>query len=565
MTQHKCLLIFALGVLSSFPFSHAVAQCNSDSRTSELASGFVFLDSNQDGARNSGEAGVEGVSVSNGCDVVLTAADGSYRIPLAATEILFISQPSGYSVAVDENNVPQFFYRHYPDGTPAVIAGTSVEWLWPVPAASGPLPASIDFPLTRQQQTQQFRAHAFADPQARYELGEDMVREELVTTLIGNPFDALFGLTVGDVVFDNLDLYDRHKEMMGLMAIPQWYLPGNHDINYESPDALFANETYKLHFGPTFYSFNYGNVHFVALNNVEYAGDGNRFGNERYRGFIPQDQLYWLRQDLANVPSNKLIVIATHIPLHAEASDTSGTPPATGPGTENFADLLEILAPFGNLYGLAGHDTSNSWKTEINHQHGWNGKPWIAHTLAEVRGAGWTTGPADFRGVRDAIMQDGNPNGYYLLRFDDVELIPEFIPFPYGADAAQRMRITLDPLLISPTEGSVNRGALQAGTSLVVNLFDGGERDRLLVSLDGAAGEAMTYTVRIDPFMQRLYQQLQGSDDEIGSPTRSAHLWEYRLPDTLSPGVHYVEVASEDEFGQSWRGTFSFEVTANQP
>ena len=58
-----------------------------------------------------------------------------------------------------------------------------------------------------------------------------------------------------------------------------------------------------------------------------------------------------------------------------------------------------------------------------------------SHTLAEVRGSGWTRGPRDLRGVADAMMEDGNPNSFYLLKFDDVTLVPEFIPFPYGRDA----------------------------------------------------------------------------------------------------------------------------------
>ncbi len=54
-----------------------------------------------------------------------------------------------------------------------------------------------------------------------------MLREDLVTTLIGNPYQALFGLTVGDVVYDNLDLYQRHKEMMALIErIDEFYPKG---------------------------------------------------------------------------------------------------------------------------------------------------------------------------------------------------------------------------------------------------------------------------------------------------------------------------------------------------
>ena len=124
-----------------------------------------------------------------------------------------------------------------------------MEWLWPVTEATGPLPTSIDFPLIPAESKIEFLAHGFADTQARYETGQDMVREDLVNPLIDNPFGVQFGLTVGDVVFDNLELYDRHKSMMSLMGIPQWYLPGNHDMNFESPNAQFANETYKKHLG----------------------------------------------------------------------------------------------------------------------------------------------------------------------------------------------------------------------------------------------------------------------------------------------------------------------------
>jgi hypothetical protein len=446
-----------------------IAECGAFA--SEPASGVVFEDVDRNGERGPGEPLVAGVVVSNGCDVVLTDLDGGYEIGLAPGQILFISQPSGYTVPVDASNLPLFYYTHYPKGTPTSVDGADVDWQWPVIEPTGPLPASIDFPLHRLSATDtRFTAHAFADPQARTDLGEDMLREELVNTLLGNPYGAKFSITVGDIVFDNLGLYDRHKEMIGLIGIPQWNLPGNHDVNFESPDAHHANETYKKHFGPTYYSFNYGNVHVVALNNVEYAG----VEAGGYRGFVSDDQIRWLEQDLAHVPTDVLIVVATHISLISEASDGDRSRDISGPQTANFDRLLTLLRPFEHVYGLAGHDTSNSWKVEIDHEHGWTGQPWIAHTLAEVRGSGWNRGPTDLRGVADAMMEDGNPNGFYLLKFDDVTLVPEFIPFPFGPDAGQRLRVTLDPALESSVDGSINRGGLQAGTKVVVNLFDHG-------------------------------------------------------------------------------------------
>jgi len=560
--MHQNLLVLVVLSFLSLGSNSVLAQCEAN-LLSETARGSVFLDLSGNGVRETIEPGIAGVAVSNGCQVVLTDSSGFYEIDLAPYQILFISKPADYQMALDDNYMPQFFYRHYPEGTPDIVAGTAVEWVFPVSESTGPLPDSIDFPLSvLPDASEQFTAHGFADPQARFDLSQDMLREDLINPLIDNPYGVDFGLTMGDVVYDNLTLYPRHKAMMGLMGIPQWYLPGNHDINYESPNAWFANETFKLNFGPTYYSFNHGNVHFVALNNVEYAGANKEFDDGRYRGYLPANQLQWLEQDLSHVSNDKLIVIATHIPLVAIANDGRSAT-ATGPNTENFSELLRILEPFDHIYGLAGHDTSNSWKVEVNHRHGWAGLPWIAHTLAEVRGNGWTQGPADLRGVRDAMMEDGNPNGFYVLRFDDVELVPEFIPFPFGSDGSRRLRITLDPPMLAPEEGGIHRGNLWPGTRVVVNLFDGGERDRVWMSVDGEPDQPMIYTVRTDPYVERVHARFADTEDAYGRATRSSHIWELPIPDSLKAGLHHIRVTSEDEFGQQQRGDFTFEIPGN--
>lgn len=552
MTKLKLLTASCLLCCSSVTF----ANCDFPEGSGEIIRGSVYEDRNDNDRHDRVEPGISGVSVSNGCQVVVTDGGGRYQIEIHPTQILFASKPANYKVKVDENNVPQFFYLHYPTGTPTEISGTSVEWAWPVVAPSGPLPSFINFGfLPDSDASTTFSAHGFADTQAKFDLGQDMLREDLINPLVGNPYDVDFGLTVGDVVFDNLALYERHKKMMALMDIPQWYLPGNHDINFSSPNSIFANETYKSHFGPTYYSFNHGNVHFVALNNVEYRGSGN----SGYRGYIPEHQLNWLKQDLANVSPDKLIVIATHIPLVSEADDGTGDP-ISGPSTENFASLLEILAPFSNIYGLAGHDTSNSWKVAVGHKHGWQGQPWIAHTLAEVRGSGWTKGKIDERGVKDAVMDDGNPNGFYILKFNDTKLTPQFKPFPFGSDAHKGLRITLDPPLAEQPDGSINRGQFNPETKVVVNLFDGGERDKVFASIDSQPKAPMTYTIRTDPYLERLHQQTPEGDESYNEPTRSAHMWEMPLPENLEPGLHVIKVESEDEFGQTHSSAMSFEI-----
>lgn len=533
------------------------------SNKADLARGVVFLDRNENGIRDRGERGIRDVSVTNGIDVVRTNGRGEYEIKLPAESILFISKPADFDVPLDKNNLPQFYYIHYPDGTPAVA-----DWKYEVIKPTGPLPEAIDFALIPAKAHKEFKAMAFADPQAKTEEEQDMIREDVINELTGNPFNALFGITAGDVVFDTLSLYERHNRMFGQIGIPMWNVPGNHDINFESPNHKFATSTYSKHFGPTYYSFDYGQVHFVALNNVQYKGAGQgRFDNTIYRGYISEEQLEWLKHDLSYVDKDKLIVIATHIPLVTNALDGKGERYAMGDNinTVNFDKLIELLTPFEKIYAIAGHDTSNSWKVEVNHTHGWQGTPWIAHTLAEVRGNGWSRGPRDETDVRAATMQDGNPNGYYVIHFDDTQATPRFIPSGEKASLNDRMRIVLDPLLAGTTDldgniVAINRGQLVPGTKVVVNLYDGGARDIVNMSLDGSEFVEMLNVLRNDPFMVRQHAKYSGTPDAFSSAQPSSHIWEYELPANLGVGLHKIVVKSRDEFGQEAQQSFTFEL-----
>jgi 3',5'-cyclic AMP phosphodiesterase CpdA len=559
----RTLLVGVMAVGSDQVLAHGTSMERSRGHwgNAEIARGTVYLDRNANNVRDRGERGIGGVSVSNGIDVVQTDAQGRYKITLAPESILFISKPAEYEVPVDQNNLPQFYYTHYPNGTPPVAA-----FEYPVIEPTGALPRSIDFALLPGKYNEHsFKAMGFADPQAATDEEQDGVREDIVNELIGNPYRAAFGLVAGDVVDDTLSLYPRQNAMMGLIGIPIWNVPGNHDMNYDSPNDRYATETYKRYFGPTNFSFNHGQVHFIGLDNVDYKGAGQgEFDNGNYRGYLSPEQLQWIRNDLKFVPRDKLIVIFSHISLITYALDGRGERYNLGDNinTVNLAELVEILRPFRRVYAMAGHDTSNSWKVKLDHTHNWHGDWFLSHTLAEVRGNGWSAGPRDERDVRLATMEDGNPNGYYVISFNGTEVKPRFIPAK--GDPNETMRIVLDPLLHGTrgTDGEVlaiNRGALLPGTKLVVNLFDGGERDRVEVSIDGQPFVEMQNTLRTDPFMERQYQQYRGTDDAFSRPQPSSHIWEYALGD-LTPGVHTARVRARDEFGQRSEKAFSFEV-----
>ncbi|WP_339815224.1 calcineurin-like phosphoesterase family protein [uncultured Imperialibacter sp.] len=537
-------LVLAICLSAGTGFTELAAQPS-------IAKGTVYVDANENGVFDTGETGIEGVKVSNGVDVVKTNAEGQYEIELPAESILFISKPANYRVPLNEVQLPQFYYRHYPKGTPAVA-----DWKWSVIEPTGNLPEVINFPLLEGSVPDHFKAMGFADPQTTTDEELDMMRKDIIDALFGNPYGAEFGMVAGDVVNDNLELYERHNRLMSQIGVPMWNVPGNHDINRESPNYEYSTQTYRSVFGPDYYSFEYGQVHFLALNNIGFKGRG-----KGYEGHIDADQMEWIKNDLQDVATDKLIMVITHIPL-LTYSDNRTFQKATN--TDNFKELLGLLGRFQYVYTIAGHDTSNSWKVEINHTHGWKGYPFIAHTLAEVRGSGWDSGPRDERGVRQATMEDGNPNGYYIFYFEGNKVKPQFIPA--GGDPTDRLRIMLDPQLshsdsLSQTHPlGFDRGTQPDNMLLVVNFFDGGERDKVTVSLDDQPPLPMTYAERTDPFSEHQYQKYKDTDDAFPAPAISSHIWQYPLP-KLAPGIHVAVVKAVDEFGFEDEEAFTFEIT----
>lgn len=558
----------------------------------ETASGVVFEDADGDGEHDGDEPGVPDVSVSNGRDVVRTDADGRYLLAVTDETIIFVTKPRGYMVPVDDEQLPQFYYTHYPNGSP-------VDTFYPGIEPTGPLPASVDFPLVEQEESDAFDAVVFADPQTRsFDELEDF-QTDVVDELVG--VDAAFGLTVGDIVNDPLDLFEPHNEIVSDIGIPWWNLPGNHDINYDVPDDTYSTQTYQRVYGPTDYSADYGQVHFVNMDNVEYLGEDDG----GYRGYLDEQQLEWLANDLAHVPADTLIMIATHIPLRTEAIGGDAL------NTVNLDELFEVLEGREHLFSVSGHDTSNSWQMYLEpgevrtpppgvNPAVWDGpEPFHHQVLAEVRGGGWNTGPLDARGVQAADMSDGNPNGYYFVSFDGNEHRTRFKPASLPDDF--QMRITFQggegnrvlangervwiPSGPSGSDGISPAPAFQRrdwvarfgpAPLVEVNVFDGGSRHEVEVRFDDGEFAPMDYdpprfgltggdrTGNLDPYILALRQGLTGSQ-RPANPEPSSHLWTAPVPRGLRQGAHTVTIRSTDPYGQVSETSQEFEIATGRP
>lgn len=276
------------------------------SYSQQIAKGVVYEDTNNNGKKDRSEVGIPNVAVSNGTDVILTDEKGHYSIPVMNGNTIFMIKPSGYATAIDEDFIPQFFYHHKPNGSPKHFAYEGV-------APTGKLPKSIDFPLYKQDETDDFTAIIFGDPQTGSMADMDYFTRKIIDD-VEKTDKTLFGISLGDIVGDRLDLQPVYKERMRSIGLPWYNVIGNHDINYDALTDELSDETFQKNFGTANYAFNYGDAHFIILDNI-LIPDPRGYA---YWGGYRLDQLLFLENNLKHVPKDKLVVLSQHIHMKGD-------------------------------------------------------------------------------------------------------------------------------------------------------------------------------------------------------------------------------------------------------
>ncbi|MDQ6703828.1 MAG: Cna protein B-type domain containing protein, partial [Pseudomonadota bacterium] len=284
----------AVGPARGLTAKDQAVQAPAREASQETVKGVVFETRTGAGQRQADERGLAGVLVSNGREVVRTEPDGSYTLPIEDGMAVFVVKPTGYAVPLDATTrLPRFSFVHQPHGTPA-----GLDLLYPGLPPTGPLPASVDFGLFKTEEPKRFDVVLFADPQPESHAEIDFIRDDVVNGLIG--VEAAFGITAGDIMFDDLSLYGRYNRIIGQIGLPWWNIGGNHDLNFEAPDSRHSRETFKRVFGANYYAFEYGDALFLMLDNVEYHGADPAMPRRegKYRGFFGERQLAFVANAL---------------------------------------------------------------------------------------------------------------------------------------------------------------------------------------------------------------------------------------------------------------------------
>jgi hypothetical protein len=416
--------------------------------------------------------GLPEVVISDGFSVVKTGADGQYELLLHPdAEHIFVSVPAGYELPHRKN-----IASHYIALQDADTGNFELE------------------PL--QVNDERHQLMIWADPQVKNQADVDKMMGQAVPDVQAYmqslPAGTLIhGICVGDLVWDNPNLFASYNTAVEKSGLPFFQVIGNHDMDYRQGAEETSDNTFKKTYGPSYYSFNRGKVHYVVLNDVWYLGpDGE------YKGFISEEQLAWLKKDLSFVPKENLVILAAHIPVHA---------------VENKAALYEIIKEY-KVHIMTGHTHYNNNIITGNvyeHVHG------------TVCGA-WWTGP---------ICGDGTPPGYAIYEINGTEISWYYKSFGQSKDHQVRAMIERN-----------DAGELE----LNANVWNWDHDWKVEWQVDGVNKGILPRYTGFDPLAVSLYKGDQlPSRRPLVEPRKTEHLFKAVIP----AGAKEVKIVATDRFG----------------
>ena len=167
------------------------------------------------------------------------------------------------------------------------------------------------------------------------------------------PQAPAFVVHTGDVShLSKPEEFGKAREVLQELHVSRVHtIPGEHDAIDDGVSGYlkFFDHDGK---GKAWYSFDQGGVHFVGLNNVLNFKMGTMAS-------LGDEQIAWLKSDLAQVSPSTPIVVLGHIPMW-----TIWEP--WGWGTADSAQAMALLRPYGSVTILNGHIHQVLQKVEGN-------------------------------------------------------------------------------------------------------------------------------------------------------------------------------------------------------
>lgn len=236
-------------------------------------------------------------------------------------------------------------------------------------------------------------------------------------------------ITGGDNIMDALrqkqsradSLYSLYLQEVGKLEMPIYHSIGNHEPfgilssgKVDTTNALYGKKIFKQSLGKNFYAIEHKNWKFFVLDPIEYDTA------HKLHGQIKQEQIAWIKSELAKTKKNTPIAIVLHVPLLSSISQINNgatAPNSAGLVVENSKQVLDLFKTYNLKLVLQGH----------------------LHILEDnyIRGIHFITGGAVcsdmWKGKRDGLEE-----GFVYLTFEGEKFGWKYVDYGWEPEKARK-------------------------------------------------------------------------------------------------------------------------------
>lgn len=377
--------------------------------------------------------GVAGVAVSDGYELTQTDANGYYAFTSAKKNgYVFYTLPSGYEPEVKDGFNPQFWAKLTLTST--AEAETHDFTLKKVNNDKYIMIVGADTHLAKR-----------TSDLSQFSNGFIKRLNEEVTSAGSTP---IYSTILGDLAWDgywyanNFNLSNFMQTLVTdkypLMLFP---VMGNHDndpaVKASDSTDFVASAPFRSIVSPNYYSYNLGKVHYIVVDDIFYLNDdtGGTYskgvvGSRNYYGYITDNQIDWIKKDLALVDKSTPVIVELHIPTFTLSPTTfSVSAYLTGKNVNSTTRLCDLFKDYKKVMIWSGHTHYNY------HAHVGTYPNVHENNIAAVCGTWWWTGKLTNR----HICKDGSPSGYEVYKVDGDSISWEFHSIESNGNAQFRV------------------------------------------------------------------------------------------------------------------------------
>ncbi len=378
---------------------------------SKKIEGVVFRDVNKNGRLENGEHGISGIQVSNGLDITITDEDGCFELDKEGI-FVFLSIPNDFSMTSS--------WYH-------IISDKNMNF------------GMID---DEGKNSSNFTFIHYTDPHANLEKEANEIIKTAIEEMNNNEPD--FVVVTGDMVFEGdkttikqtRKWFNRYVSLIDRLSMPVFHAMGNHDVAGIFYKEVMTNQAgydkwlYYSYFGPSYYSFDWGNYHCIVL-------DPNQFDKGIQYFQLSEEQALWLKRDLSFYEKDTPLLIFFHEPFNS------------------WADKDKIISLFGDrkVRLFSGH-----WHFDVLLEH--HGKNIKEQVTGSLCGGWWKEDCADGRrgGYRFYQINGDVINSFYR-EIDQERQIEIIEPKPIDSQLNDvRALVYTENLPLISVEYQINQG-----------------------------------------------------------------------------------------------------------